>query len=243
MTACLDLKIVTNQQTRGSTRRSTKRRSRRQGGDSVGKYFGDAWSLAKRTANGLNEIRKLINVEEKFIDATGAPTFDRNGTVTYISGMAQGDNISEREGNSIKVQNLQLKYSLIYNTLSTGPTITRVLIVRDLQNQGVIPTCADVLETLGTSTAPYAPYDYTNSMLNNKRFSIVYDNLVNLDTYHPSYVDTFTTNHDCHVFFRGTTGAVASAGNGSYFFLQVSSDTGANLPTCLFTSRLVFTDN
>ena len=59
--------------------------------DAVGEYFGDAWSLAKRTASGLNEIRKLINVEEKDLETVQASAgFDTTGTVYSLSTIAQG---------------------------------------------------------------------------------------------------------------------------------------------------------
>ena len=197
--------------------------------------------MAKRTANGLNEIRKLINVEEKYLDNTGVPTFDRSGNVTYVSGIQQGDGITDREGNSIKVQTFEMKYAVVMNAASTA-SVCRVLVVRDLQNQGATITAGDVLETVGVSTAPQSALDYTNGMLSNKRFSIIHDEFFTLDTYNPTYTAQFKSNHDCHVQFRGTTSAVASAGNGSYFVVLVSSET-VNTPQAYWCTRMVYTDN
>jgi len=82
------------------TRRSGRRGSSQE--QAVGKYFGDAWSLAKRTATGLNEIRKLINVEEKVIQTDNASaTFNTTGTVYSLSTVVQGTDYDERVGNSI----------------------------------------------------------------------------------------------------------------------------------------------
>jgi len=198
--------------------------------------------LAKRTANGLNEIRKLINVEEKYLDNSGNPTFDRSGSVTYVSGIAQGDGVTDREGNSVKVQSFAIQYYVAWNTAATSPTCCRVLLVRDLQNQGATITASDVLETVGTSAAPVTYIDYTNGPFSNKRFSVVYDRVLTVDQYNPITHDVFKSTHDCHIAYRGTTSAVASAGNGSYFLVAVSSEP-TNAPSIIYSTRMVYTDN
>lgn len=198
--------------------------------------------MAKRTANGLNEIRKLINVEEKYLDVAGNPTFDSSGQVTYLTGLAQGDGISDREGNSLKVQNFSLNYFVTYDS-ATSPVCFRILLVRDLQNTGATITASDVMETVGVTSAPVTFADYVNGPLSNKRFSIVYDQVGTVDQYNPISAHMFKSNHDCHVAYRGTTSAVASAGNGSYFLIAISNAVGAVLPRIQFQTRMVFTDN
>jgi hypothetical protein len=198
--------------------------------------------LAKRTAVGLNEIRKLINVEHKFVDVNDTSASTRNGTVTLLSPIAQGDNISEREGDSIKVQSLELYGGVFRDPASTSNEGVRVLIVRDLQNAGAAPTAADILQAVGTAYAPYQAIDFLNGSDLNKRFTIVYDELTFVDTYHPTQMLSMKTNHDCHVFFRGTGSTVASSGNGTYF-LVVVSDAATNSANFYFSSRLRFTDN
>lgn len=187
----------------------------------------------------MNEIRKLINVEEKYVDLTGNPNFDYTGTAVYLSGLSQGDTVSTREGNSIKIQKIKFNYNLVW---STGLTQARVLIVRDLQNQGATITCNDVLESTGNVYAPLSMIDYINGPLQNKRFSIVYDNMTTLDQYHPVKSFQFESSHDCHVYFRDTGSTVASAGNGSYFLLIISNVL-ASTPNINFYWRMEFTDN
>jgi hypothetical protein len=114
--------------------------------------------------------------------------------------------------------------------------------VRDLQNQGATITADDVLETVGVVTAPLTHLDYVNGNFSNKRFSIVFDEMFTLDIYNPTYTIALKSNHDCHVAYRGTTSAVTSAGNGSYFLVAVSSDV-SGMPTINYTSRLIYTDN
>ncbi len=191
----------------------------------------------------MNEIRKLINVEEKYLDNSGNPTFDRTGTIVYVSGIQQGDGITDREGNSVKVQSFAMRAYIYYNSAATIPTGCRILVVRDLQNQGATIIANDVLENnVGVITAPTTPLDYTNGMFSNKRFSIVHDEFCVVDQYNPSYLFQFQSNHDCHVAYRGTTSAVASAGNGSYFLVAVSSE-AINLPSIVWSTRMIYTDN
>lgn len=226
------------------SRGRTSKRSNRSGSDSVGRYFGDAWSLAKRTAVGLNEIRKLINVEHKFIDVNTDLTCTQTGTVGYLTSIGQGDNITDREGDSIKVQSFSIRGHVRRDSAaaSTAVDVVRLLVVRDLQNQGAAPTAADVLETLGTSKSPYQYVDFLNGNDLNKRFTIVWEYYTSLDLYHPIKTYEFSTNHDCHVFYRGSTSAQTSAGNGTYYLIAVSSANTAT-PILECTSRLRFTDN
>lgn len=199
--------------------------------------------MAKRTAVGLNEIRKLINVEQKFKEASdSSATYDRSGYVSYLSGLDQGDSTITREGNSVKIQHFRLRLFLKHNAAQTGGTLHRILVVRDLQNQGTTITADDVLNSIGTSIAPLAFRDFINGPLQNKRFAVVYDQEFVTDPYHLIRSDTFTTAHDCHVYYRGTDNTVSSAGNGSYFLIAVSSD-ATNLPSLNFNARFEFTDN
>jgi hypothetical protein len=232
--------MVSNKQRMGRSRRN-KRAAKAE--DAVGKYASDAWSLAKRTALGLNEIRKLINVEHKFTEITGSTTFSNTGAVVYVSGCSQGDTVAQRDGSSIKVQTLRFNYFLKHNANVTGGVPCRILVVRDMQNSGATITANDVLETVGISQAPLAFRDYTNGPLQNKRFAMVYDNHHVLHPYKPMVMETFVSNSDVHVYYRGTDATVNSAGNGSYFVIAVGADSGANLPEIFYSFRLEFTDN
>jgi len=221
-------------------KRGTRRPKRR---DAVGEYASDAWSLAKRTAAGLNEIRKLINVEQKFHEVAGDTTYDRNGTVSFISGIAQGDGVSQRDGNSIKMQAFRFRIFVKHHPNTTVGTCSRVLVVRDMQNQGATITANDVLSNVGAPTAPLTFRDFTNGPLQNKRFALVYDQTFVTDPYNLIHHDEFVTTNDVHTYYRGTDATEASAGNGSYFIIVIGSDTGSDLPSLFYQTRLEFTDN
>lgn len=223
-------------------RNNNSRRRTKDQGDAVGEYFGDAWSLAKRTALGLNEIRKLINVEHKYFDVNTTVTGSQTGFVAPLSLIPQGDNVSERDGDSVKIQSFEMNGSVFRNPAATANEAFRILVVRDLQNPGSTPPASDILETVGSVNAPYQYVDYINGPDMNKRFTIIYDELTYTDTYHPVKQFSFKTNHDCHTYFRGAAGATASMGNGTYFIV-VLSDLATSPSTFYFSSRLRFTDN
>lgn len=226
--------------TRARTRQRKGRAKRGGNGDEVGKYFGDAWSLAKRTATGLNEIRKLINVEEKVIEVDYASnTFDTSGDLISISTVAQGLNFNERVGNSIKLQEIEINARIFMNTTS-GNTVYRFLVVRDLDGYGTTPTPADILSNgVGSSTAPLAIKDF----LNRKRFSILFDEMGTLSPQGERGVYIHVKmDHAGHILYLGTAAAAASNGKGSLYILVLSDET-VNVPSLAFQSRVTFTDD
>ncbi len=236
------LKSVANTSRGRAPRGRGSRRSRRRGGDSVGKYFGDAWSLAKRTASGLNEIRKLINVEHKFVDVNVTTNTSRGGSTDYLCPIGQGNGLNDREGNSVRVQYLSFKGALYRNTAATTVETVRVMIVRDLHNTGSDPPVSSILETVSTAYAPFQHRDMLNGPHYNNRFSILYDEFFTLDTYHPTHAINFRSDHPCHISFNGTGSTGASAGAGAYYLVTVT-DVATNASNISFSSRIVYTDN
>ncbi len=220
------------------TRAKRSKRFSRREPDSVGKYFGDAWSLAKRTAVGLNEIRKLINIEEKILETVQSSTgFDTTGTVYPISQIAQGLDYTNRVGDSIKMQRIVVRWRIFKASAATA-SLCRIILFRDLDGYGTAPATSDVLQTVGSATAPLTPIDF----LNRKRFSIIRDELYDVNsTGDSTYTGVWDLAHEGHVMYLGTTAAAASNGKGSVYILVVS-DEATNVPTIAFSSRIVFTD-
>lgn len=220
---------------RGNRQRGRPSRNK---GDSVGAYFGDAWSLAKRTASGLNEIRKLINIEEKQLEFSQASVaFDTNGTVFPVSQIVQGLNYTERVGDSLKIQRIEFNYRVFKNASATN-SVVRILLVRDLDCQGATPAVADIIANTASGLAPLSPYKF----LNRKRFSILYDNMSVVSTSDLAFVDRMAMAHEGHILYLGTAANAASQGKGSLFVVAVS-DEATNTPTIQFTNRITFTDD
>jgi hypothetical protein len=233
--------IVTKR--RGAQRPKGKRMSKGQGtAEAVGTYAGDAWSLAKRTAYGLNEIRKLINIETKFCDTilTSTPQ-GTTGNAYCISELAQGLTSTNRVGDSVRIQHLEIRGRVVVNAAATT-SLVRVLVVRDLDGYGTAPTPADVLATTGAVSAPLSPENFQKR----ERFSILYDEVFALQSVLSSGTASipfyFATAHQGHVLYLGQTGVAASDGKGSVYVMCVS-DEGTNTPSLAFYSRMLFTDD
>lgn len=198
--------------------------------------------MAKRTAIGLNEIRKLINTEEKYIDTYNSISATRTGVVVYMNPMAQGDNITDRTGDSIKVQSVYAEATTYFNPAATNPQTVRFMVIRDLNNLGVLPSGSDVLANAGSAYAVTAPVNFINGKELNKRFSILHDEFVTLDQYNQTGTFSFKSNSDKHTYFRGTSAATTDAGNGAYFYL-IFTDVASTTPTAYVSTRIVFTDD
>lgn len=228
--------------TRAKTRsRKTKSRGKP---DAVGQYASDAWSLAKRTASGLNEIRKLINIETKFLDTQqSSTTISTTGTVFPVSEIAQGLTSTTRVGDSIRLQHFELRGRCTISA-TANTSLLRLLVVRDLDGYGTAPTVTDILETATPAvSAPLAPYRFNKR----QRFSILFDELFGLvgsAAYdgNSEEVFSFMTSHQGHILYLGATAAAASDGKGSVYVVAVS-DEGTNTPSIAFTSRILFTDD
>jgi hypothetical protein len=196
--------------------------------------------LAKRTATGLNEIRKLINIETKFHDlVTTSFSVGTTGAVYCLSQTAQGLTSTDRVGDSIKLQHIEIRGRIVCNP-SAPQSLVRILILRDLDGYGTAPTYADVCEYNAQVSAPLSPRKFNKR----DRFSVLYDDLVALQatTGDSSIPFAFSTAHGGHVLYLGTTAAAASDGKGSVYFMVVS-DESTNTPTVAFVSRILYTDD
>jgi len=208
--------------------------------DAVGQYASDAWSLAQRTAYGLNEIRKLINIETKYVDQNLTAATSRTGGVNYLSGTTEGTNVSDRIGKSIKIQSIEIRGCIT----SGGVNATvRVMLVRDLHNRGADPAGSDILQTVATAGAPYSPLNYTNGPHGSARFAVLYDTLVVVDTVsNPTFVFDVQLAHEGHIKYIGSTNGSASAGAGSIYLVSFT-DVNASVPNIPFSSRIYYTDD
>ena len=167
-----------------------------------------------------------------------ATAINNTGVVSPISRIAQGTDYTQRIGNSIKMQRIEVRCRIFQNPTATQ-TVVRCSLVRDLDGAGTIPTTSDIFENVGGISAPLTQFDF----LNRKRFSVLYDELITLDVGQGT-TQCFTLDlpHEGHVLYLGSTAAAASDGKGS-LYLCFLSDEATNTPTCAFSTRIVFTDD
>ncbi len=208
----------------------------------VGRYMQDAWSLAKRTAVGLNEIRKLINVEHKYVDAGDSVAATQAGVVAALNLIAQGDSVSQRDGDAVKLQTLEFQGHVYWNSSSTQTDVVRIMIVKDAQNTGALIAGSDVLQAAGSVHSATCFPNFINSPNIQSRFSILLDQIVAVDSSHRSEIVRFRSTHDVHLYYRGTGATASDLASGALFLVIFTSST-LNTPAVTWDSRVIFTDN
>lgn len=219
-------------------RKDRKRRSGR--GDSnqkaVSRFAGDAYSLAARAAKGVKYLSKLINIETKYADYVTTTGITTTPFVMYVSALSQGVDISNRVGDSIRLQGLHYAFGLTASASATLIHWTRILLVRDLENQGALPATLDVISGLSDVAFP--------NYINRDRFNILYDETVFFCPGIGPVADLRkgTIPLNGHILYRGTTTAATSASKGSLFLIAFSS-LASNNPSLDHNVRILYTDD
>lgn len=185
--------------------------------------------------------------ERKVVDtAPAAYNANTTGSVTLINGVATGTDFTERIGRRINITAIQARGFCGQDT--TGPAgvnDVRVMIVEDMQSNGVIATIADIF-TNATSTS------FMN-MNNRERFKVHWDRRVTLGpidrTATTSYAGSPQTSQfnvykrvNIPVVFEGTAATIGSISSGALYFVVLGSTaagTGDAFVTAAFRCRFI----
>lgn len=192
--------------------------------------LGQLWSDVKH-------IKRLINVEIKHFDVNSSTTVSTAGSVIALSGISQGDTVNNRDGDSVKLMNNVLRFSLTTNASATVDTQVRMILFRGKQENAASYAVTDILE----SADLLSPKKYAERF----RSKILFDRTIQLteqestSTNTRRLVKTFTNKLYGHVQF---TAAAATVENGGLYLLVISNQ-GVNTPTFAYYNRLTYTDN
>lgn len=150
----------------------------------------------------------------------------------------QGLNYNERVGNSIKLQKIEFygHYHISTNMTTAVGTKLRIILFRDLQQDGTAPTVTEVLNT----ASEVSTYNY----LKRERFSFLVDELVPLSQVagNANGVFRYDIPHEGHVKFLGTSAAAGSMGFGSIYMLAISNE-ATDVATVYAKTYLYYTDD
>ncbi len=221
------LNLVKNDKQRGKGRR---RRRKRKGG-----RFGVYGAAASQLSRDVRYLMSVINVEDKYVDNNAGPvTLSGAWQSTLLNALAQGNTSSQRQGQSVKVIGVELRY-VLYNSAAGGAVTTRVILLRDKQCNAAAPTLTNVYPVDITSPRVVGYLD---------RFVLDVEDVVTLNNTGTSSVHrthVFRTNW--HIDFNsGNAGTVADIVTNSYYIGYVC-DATVNFPTITWTARIVFVDN
>lgn len=197
-----------------------------------------AFRLARKAYSGYRYLRGMINCEKHFLDTNVAALQSWTGSVTALSATAQGDNITNRIGDSILAKYLTLRYSWIMDT-ALSSTICRLIIFQDTMSLGTIPAASDVLTTTGSAPAVLSLLNIQNALQG--RFKILYDKTVALSLGGPV---AFATDEvipiNDHIKYTSTTGT--DEGRNMLYALAICN-VNASDPTLTMNARLAYYDN
>lgn len=218
-------------------KKSYKKRPRRGG---YRRHIRYGMSSIPYLIKGFKFLKSVINVEKKYIElqtTSVAPT--SSGIVTYLSGLAQGDDQQTRDGISIKAKYINLRMSALVNASATA-TIARIILFVDNDNQGALPAVGDLLDQANVNSQL--------NQFNGRRFTVLYDrqlqlNQVDMKTWLPDPDGKGVYRKlNMHIKYRGSAAAITSAGENAVFLLTISNEI-SNVPSISFSSRIRFIDN
>lgn len=208
------------------------------------RYGGTAISLATKALTTAIAVRKLLNVEYK--------NFDYDLSLATLTALAQwpicyptqGDTATTREGRSIRLKTMNIKYILTPNSpTQTDIARVRVMIVQDKMPDGSFFPLGQLLNNTSTPITSFRALDYS------KRFMIHYDktHVVSPDIDNPkSTYTTFTVYRkmDTHIKFDATVGNIGDI-SANAFYIVFIPDSGSATAQCKyeFQSRCRYLDN
>lgn len=186
--------------------------------------------------NQVLEIKGIINAEKKFFDTTVGATYDYNGAVNCLTLIPGGSAMQQRNGNSVFLKGISLRGSVLLDSLSAATAI-RILIFQDLDCDPGTVTAGNVLETLGSVNAPYAPIDNVNR----RRFKIYTTKMITLSTGGDSlYPLKMWLPLKTHCRWNSSTGSDINKG---HIYTLIVSDRATYMPTVRYVARAHYYDN
>lgn len=198
-----------------------------------------------RIGRAIGNLKGLINSEEHYIDITADPVPSNAGEVQLISGIAIGDDASNRTGQQVLWNDLTMRLFITANA-TTGNYNTqpvRLILFMDHDNQGALPAVTDILQT--SSAISFL------NRANGKRFTVLHDRTYYVDNgnsggtgYGDLITDKYYTKQiaSIHGRFNGATSAVGDVRDNSMYILAIGFE-GTYYPYINAKIRIGYHDN
>lgn len=217
----------------------TKRRVKHLASQYVGHGY-SAYILARRAYQAVQYIRSQLNVEWKTHDVENASTtVSTTATLANIALPAEGLDYNQRTGRSVLSKSIYLHLRVTQNG-GASQTAFRCILLIDYRNDGAVPAFADIYDI--SATPGYLAVRTIDSE-NARRYGILYDRIIDLDTAKERAVSfEIYKRLRHHQRFIGTGSAAVDQGNGAIYIIFVSNE-ATNTPTVTYTSRYRFIDN
>lgn len=190
---------------------------------------------AYRALRLAKKVADAVNVEYKQFQQSASATYDYNGTLYTLNSVAQGDGDGQRDGDSLKMQNLTIRAKL---NKATGLGFTQARIIVYFDDSNKTSAVADILDSayLASGFACLAPKDW------DKRFQskILLDKSFNLhDGQNQLHLEEVIPINK-HTQYEAATTTINS---GALKMIIISDQTSTNVPTITWVSALSYSDN
>lgn len=186
----------------------------------------------QRVVSNLSPELKTIEINSNVTNLTSA------GSIQHLTAIAQGNDVSEREANTINLKEILMQSSFTVGSDSTTANSYRIAIVRDTQQVAdTTPAVTDIFSSAN-------PLIAMPNIANRERFKFLY--LSPIDTLvftlqggkNPNYRFTWKGNYK--VSYNGTAAADIQKGGLYIVFL---TDSANNTMDFVSRVRLTFTDD
>jgi hypothetical protein len=205
--------------------------------------LGDIGEAIGGACEGIGHVTGF-NQEIKRLDiATNSAVVTFNGSVTSSSLIAEGNDFNQRDGHSVKAIGMELRAQASANSAAgIGGVIAntgRLILFMDLEQQGVQPTPAQLLEIVGFGTTPCSPFQHDNT----ERFVILDDWFFAVGVGGPM-IATHQARIplDSHIRYSGAAATDAAAREG-HLYVCLIGDEAVNGPVMDVVTRLAYVDN
>lgn len=197
----------------------------------------------KKLAKRIDNVYKNIAQEVKVLDAVYEFQPDRDGSSSdmyALSAVPQGDTDITRDGLKIKMRSIQVKGQIYQNSAIQSSTVRCLIFYDKNYENGVPPTCADLLEAgvFGTNEAPYA----MRNRKTRERFRVIYDKLFTLNNTGANTLPFNIYRRLSNIGSYSSTGA-ADYGKNMLWMCWISGQSVTQKPNVQVVTRLSFTDS
>lgn len=213
-----------------------KRRYRRKRQASYGGFStaSKALSIATAALTTAKLVKSLVNVEQKEKIVASSTTVSTSGSITPLNLIAQGDDKTERNGNSVKNSSFLCRMRAEMSPSATN-TAVRIIFFWDQQANGATPTVGNVLQAANVMSSLNTNWG--------KRFRVVHDRTYDLSATGQSMSShKFYTKLNTHTEYNDTTGVIAAVSTNTFNMLLIS-DEATNTPNVYYNTKLRFIDN
>ncbi len=205
------------------------------------KNIRDVMDVAMKALNIALKVKKLINVEFKYKDGSGAGVVSTTaGLVTNLTNIANGSEESQRNGDKVRAKSIHIKGRCFHNASGSAAQTMRLLLIQDRANPN--PGTTDPLVT-GANYGVLATADINSLTANEQRtrYKILAERYynVNLTAMQSRQVNIYKSL-DIPIQFQDATTELVVKNN---LWLVTLSTEATNSPSFSIKWRLRYIDN